>query len=111
MSIEFDYSFEKFGRAFHDLAASNDSLKERLLRAFDHIGRVRERDVPKELREQFLGISERIRSGKPQNREGTSQATVNQITDGEAVKIAEDIVSFNEELLRWSNRDSETKSV
>jgi asparagine synthetase A len=101
MSIEFDYSFEKFGLAVDDLAASAEPLKERLRRAFDHIGRVRERDVPEELREVFLGISERITSGKPQNREGTLQATINQISDEEAVELAGDIVSFNQSLFHW----------
>ncbi len=101
MSQQFAYSFEKFGVAVDYLAASADHIKERLRRATDEIGRVRERDVPEELREQFLGISERITSGKPQNREGTLQATINQITDEEAVEIASDIVSFNQSLFHW----------
>jgi hypothetical protein len=101
MSLEFEYSFEKFSIAVDDLAASADNIKTRLSRAADNIGRVRERDVPEELREQFRGIYERITSGVPYNREGTLQATINQITDEEAVQIASDIVSFNESLLYW----------
>jgi len=101
MSLEFAYSFEKFGLAVDDLMNPRDHIKQRLRRAFDHIGRVRERDVPEKFHKQFRSISERIRSGVPQNREGTLEATINQITEEEMNKLIDDILEFNQELIWW----------
>lgn len=110
MSLEFEYGFEKFGLAVHDLAASADDIKERLRRAFDHIGRVQEHDVPEELRNQFLKIDKRITSGKPKNHEGTLQAAINEITNEEAVEIASDIVLFNDSLFDWQINNARRES-
>ena len=101
MSFEFEISFNKFRLAADHLAASSKNIKERLRRAIYEIAPVGERNVPEELHEQFLEISTRIRNGKPRNLEGNLEATINQITDEEAVNLADDIVSFNEALFLW----------
>lgn len=101
MSFQFEYSFEKFGLAADDLMTSSDHIKKRLRQAFDHIGRVRERDVPEELHKRFHSIHERITSGIPQNREGTLQATIDQITQEEMDKLIDDILDFNQRLIWW----------
>lgn len=101
MNSEFEYGFEKFGLAADDLMNSRDHIKERLRRAFDHIGRVRERDVPEKLHKQFRSIYERIRSGVPQNREGILEATINQTTKEDMDKLIDDILDFNQALIWW----------
>lgn len=106
MSLEFEYSFEKFGLAADDLMNSGEHIKKRLHQALDRIGRVRERDVPEELRKQFHSINERITSGIPQNREGDLQATINQITKEEMDKLIDDILDFNQRLIWWRRDNS-----
>lgn len=101
----FSYAFEKFGRAVHELAASAAPIKERLANATYHLGVLREEDVPEEMREEFKHLRGRITSGTPQDREGTLAATINQITEQEAVDIAGAIVSFNDRLILWIGRN------
>jgi hypothetical protein len=87
------------------LAASSNTIKERLRDATYHLGVLREHNIPEEMRDEFNHLYERITSGIPQNREGTLTATVNQITEEEAVEIAGDIVSFNNRLILWRGRN------
>ena len=103
----FESGYEKFGCAVYDLAASVKSIKERLRIAADHISRLREENVPEEMRDEFNRLIERITSGKPVDHEGTVNATVNQISEAEAVAIAGDIVSFNDDLILWRGRNWE----
>lgn len=100
-----DYSFEKFSSAVHELAASSDTIKERLRNATYHLGVLREINVPEEMRTEFNDLYKCITSGKPQNREGTLTSTVNQITEDEAIKIAANIVIFNERLILWRGKN------
>jgi predicted acetyltransferase len=99
------YGYEKFSNAVHELAASSKPIKERLRNATYHLGILRDENIPEEMRDEFKGIFERIRSGIPQNREGTLTATVNQMTEEEAVELAGDIVSFNNRLILWRGRN------
>jgi hypothetical protein len=105
------YGYEKFGNAVHELAASSKPIKERLRNATYHLGVLREENIPEEMRDEFNGLYERITSGRPQNREGTLTATVNQITDDEAVEIASDIVSLNNRLILWRGRNWDNPST
>jgi predicted acetyltransferase len=102
---ELEYGFEKFGRAVLDLAASSENIKKRLSNATYHLGVVREKNIPEEMRLEFNRIYERITSGVPHNREGTLAATIDQITNEEAVEIAGDIVSFNDNLILWRGKN------
>lgn len=108
--VHLSYGFEKFSRAVHALAVSPKSIKERLASATYHLGVLREQHGPDEMREQFNYIAERINSGVPRSGEGTLAATVNQITEEEAVEIAESIVSFNDDLVLWRGRNWEKMS-
>lgn len=100
-----NYGFEKFSRAVHELAASSKPIKERLSDATYHLGVLREQHFPEEMREAFNYIAERITSGVPRSGEGTLAATVNQITEEEAVELAGSIVSFNDDLILWRGRN------
>jgi hypothetical protein len=105
MSLQFDYSFENYRLAADELLSLGSHHRQRLRRALYHIGKVREHNVPEELREQFGSIDKRIRSGIPQNREGTLEATVNQISENEMNKLIDDILNFNQ-ILIWWRRDN-----
>ena len=106
MSPHFEYSFEKFNRAAFALAASHKSIKIRLSDAVYHLTVLREHHIPAELRNEFNNLINRLTSCAPQNREGTFQATVNQITDEEAVKYAGEIVSLHHSLYEWQISDA-----
>lgn len=107
MSLQFQVSFERFGLAADDLmTCSNDHIKESLRRAFNYIEPVRENNVPEELREQFNSIHKRIKSGIPQNREGSLKATVNQLNKEDRNQLIEDILNFNQSLIWWRRENS-----
>jgi hypothetical protein len=107
----FDSAFEKFGFAVHELAASPAGLRQRLRIAVDSVGRLYEEDVPEEMRDEFNELIARITSGKTQAHEGILTATVNQISEEEAVKIVGAIVSFNDDLNFWRGRNWDTHPV
>jgi hypothetical protein len=100
-----NYGFEKFSHAVHALDASSKPIKERLFDATYHLGVLPEQHVPEEMRGQFTYIAERLKSGVPRSGEGTLAATINQITEEEAIEIAGDIVSFNDDLILWHGRN------
>lgn len=105
---QLDYGFEKFSRAAYILTTSTESIKECLFNAGYEIGALRRDNIPEEFREEFSNLDRRINSGIPQNREGSLRATVSQISNEEAEKIADDIISLNDKLIRWREKNNES---
>lgn len=93
MSLDYLFSFEKYGLAYDELMTSGDHHKTRLRRALFYIGGVREHDVPEELHEEFNSIDKRIRNGIP------LQAILDRISEEEMNKLIDDIVDFNQRLI------------
>lgn len=93
------YAHEKFRDATRTLATHPTAIKERLALALvKDVGYVQmERDVPEELHEEYQVFWERVTSGVPSSGEGTLQASVREMSDQNAVEIAELIIQFAQE--------------
>ena len=90
------YAHEKFSNAIRALALGRGEIKERLTDAFvSHLGYIREeRDIPEDLREEFTQLKQRVTREHPTAAslgEGWLQATINTMTQEEAVEIATEI--------------------
>ncbi|TYR32091.1 hypothetical protein FY036_13485 [Mesorhizobium microcysteis] len=100
MSIE-GYHREKFGNAVSCLVSSSD-IRTRLLNAFIAMITVNSADfTDTELGARYRDVFERA-TARPETYkgEGTLQATIGKMTDEEAEKIADEILSIHNELLR-----------
>lgn len=100
MSLDYLFSFEKYGLAYDELMTIGDHHKTRLRRALFHIGRVRERDVPEALHKEFNNIDKRIRNGIP------VQTILDRISDEDVNKLIDDIIDFNQRLIWWCQSNS-----
>jgi len=93
------YADEKFSAAIHTLATAPGPIKPRLIEAIAvDIGYIQpERDLPEELRDDFVALIDRVTHDSPtvsNPADGRVQATIGRMTDAEAVEIAQEILSF-----------------
>jgi hypothetical protein len=95
-----DYIHEKLHVALLSLVGP-ERIQDRLYNAYiSSLIRLQPDDFPDSLweevdpREDFIGLKEAMRSGKPVDDEGTARAATNAMSDEEAKEWAETIVSI-----------------
>lgn len=94
-----DYAREKFYIAIDTLATSPSPIQERLFYAAMSLIRLRpEDDLPKELRKEFQAIIHELSKEPAIADEGTLAATTRKLSDDDAKKLAERILSIYIEL-------------
>jgi len=86
-------TWEKFQGATLSLARSG-TLKDRITDAYrNHLSRVDEMDLPKELREEFRTLSHTITRERPLVRgDDAFRATIRKMSTGEAEEVATSVV-------------------
>jgi len=99
MSLE--YAWEKLYITVRNLASGTGSIQERLANAYLSGGYIlnlaKGDDLPPDLLPSYEAINERMTRTPPQGDEGSIVASTRQMSDEEAVKVAERIVDlFNE---------------
>ena len=86
--------------AVRTLASSNESIQERLY--FAYTGGLNAlyllNDFPKEFREEFDEIHQKLTEVQPTSNEGSVKATTTKMSEEEARKIAEKIVDLYDEI-------------
>lgn len=89
------YPHEKFTGAVRGMAVSPKSLQERIADAYIyHIMHVKTEEVPDDVKFKFEGIRERLTSVEPVGGEGSVMASVRDMSDNEAMEIANGIVDI-----------------
>jgi hypothetical protein len=87
-------TWEKFQGATLVLARSG-SIKERLTDAYrNHLSKVTEEELPREIREQFHNVRCSLTRERPQRGEDAIRATVRKMSSHEAENIAETVVQM-----------------
>jgi hypothetical protein len=101
--MDIGYAVEKLSDTVRVLSTSPYSIKERLKEAVtEGFSRLTERDIPPKVLKEFKSISERLT--KVQERHNVFGSSIDQMSDEEAVRLAEDIVDFDAKLNTiWNN--------
>ncbi|MCF8104862.1 MAG: hypothetical protein K9K64_05225 [Desulfohalobiaceae bacterium] len=87
------YPNEKFSQAIETMATSPKPIQDRIADAYlNHIDYVNPEDVPEEVRYQFHVVNEKMTKVDPVGNEGSVVASARQLTDNEAVELANKIV-------------------
>ena len=77
------------------ILASTGPIKQRLTQAYArHLAKVAESDLPKELRDDYVALERSLSSVRPMRGETAVQATVRKMSDEEAGRYAEKIVTL-----------------
>lgn len=93
--IAYDYLHEKFTVAVGALAASNEPIKDRLYNAYiSALHHLRPQEMPPDIRDDWHKLTEQITRIQAVGDEGNLRATLNAMTDDEAVEIADQIVNI-----------------
>jgi len=94
-----NYGREKFEMAAIGLAQSEDSLQERLRRAYaDYLGGVRRDDIPANSQEDFDYLAEEMSKAKPVGSEGTIAAATAAMSRDDAARIIAKVVSLSQDI-------------
>ena len=99
-------AWEHFFAATAVLAATG-SIKHRLAEAYrEHLERLDEDDLPKEIRDEFSSLSKSMCRVRPMRGETAIQATVRKMSDAEAGRMALRIVNMLGVIARtqWQQR-------
>jgi hypothetical protein len=96
-------AWEKFQGATLSLARSG-SIKDRLVDAYrNHLAEVSEDELPRELREQFRSVSQRLTCERPLRGEDAVRATTRKMSTDEADHVAWAVVRLFSALPRGSS--------
>jgi hypothetical protein len=86
------YPYEKFYNAINSMATSPKSLQNRIFSAYIfNIIHVKVEDIPESAKAQFINIQDRLSSVKATSPEGDVAASVKDMSDEDAISIANDI--------------------
>lgn len=89
-----DYGWEKLHEAIISLSGSSD-IKTRLSSAISRLTRLEApRDLPEEIREEFVEFMTKVTSIEATGDEGKIMATLNTLDETELVELAHNIESF-----------------
>ena len=89
------YGYEKLFKSVRILVTGSRSIQDRLIDAFLHeFGLIRLEDLPKELHTDFKRIEDELTKVEPVRGEGSARATISQMDDHQANKMAQDIVEL-----------------
>jgi hypothetical protein len=95
------YAWEKLHVGVLILASGNDSVQERLGRAYaNSIMRLTPEDLPEAIREKFEQLEEEMTSVAPSGDEGRIAATTQAMSEEAASALAEQIVSMYDAVTR-----------
>ena len=95
------YAWEKGFLAVQGMATSARTIQERVGDAYIyHLVHIREENVSPELFERIEAIGQRLTREKAIGDEGTVAATVAKMSEADAIKIADEIVSIYDEIAR-----------
>jgi hypothetical protein len=98
MSLQFGYAMEKLHVTEQTLATHPGRIKERLLAAVvDGFGRVFFEALPDDVRHSYDEIHSMLTSVEPKGTENRYVATIEQMNEAEATKIAWAILSLIDE--------------
>ncbi|HUU60369.1 MAG TPA: hypothetical protein VMZ50_12550 [Phycisphaerae bacterium] len=102
--MQYDYAWEKFYSATVSLARGLGTCKERLMTALLSLQTLQREgfpDLPPAIRERFGAFSKKVEFAQPTADEGTWQASINAMTDLQAVECIEEIVSMYDAVTRY----------
>jgi uncharacterized protein YktB (UPF0637 family) len=89
------YPYEKFSGAIHSMLVNPASIQKRIADAYlFHLIHLKPDEIPQNIRDEFKKLHERISMVEPKGDEGSVAATVKQMTDAEAIEIAESIYNM-----------------
>jgi len=94
MSVE--YVREKFSKAVYDLGAAPEGIKARLVHAYSHniVQANPPKGVSKDIARRIEALHAAMTNKPAEGSEGTIAATVAQMSDEQASKMAQEIVSI-----------------
>ena len=100
--MSLSYPWEVFFTATHGLASGTGRIQERLENTGSYlVGRVRPPlSMPDEIQQKADSIMDRITCIPAKGDEGTLAATCRQLSDDDARKIAQDVVSVFDEICK-----------
>ena len=100
------YGYEKLTLAMHSMATSSASIQERIAHAYMfHLIHLRREDLPDGLWWIMQEISAQVTAKEAIANEGKVMATVNQMSDEDAVAIAHKIASLFDQVSAETHRD------
>jgi hypothetical protein len=90
------YVHEKFILAVDSMATSPASIQNRVADAYMfHLMHLKEDELPEEIRMDFRIMKQQLTSAKPIGDEGSVMASVNEMSEDDAVAIAQKIVNMH----------------
>jgi len=98
------YAWEKFHNAMHTLTGA-DSIQDRLADAYRlHLIHLDANKLPKEIQQDFEKLGENLTKVKANGDEGTVAATTATMSNDEARKHIETILSMYDVVVRYEER-------
>ena len=96
------YTWEKLYTAVHSLATGPGTLQERLEGAFiPSLSVLDPVDFPDSLQEEFRNLQRELNSAQPVGDEATAIATISKLSETEAMRYSERILSFYDRITRY----------
>ena len=88
-----DYFHEKFSAAVQSMAASPESIQDRIADAYiSQLHVLQPDELPDEIRMDFKIMVQQLTGAEPLGNEGSVKASVNQMSEDDAVSVAQKIV-------------------
>ena len=93
--MKYPYAYEAFTQAISLMATSPETLNERIGNAYiNHLLKLKSSDLPEEIRYRFESLSDKLTRVEPSGVEGRVMATLKRMSIGEAIEVAQEILSM-----------------
>jgi hypothetical protein len=93
--MRYSYTHEKLSQAVDSLATGTGSIQDRLLNAALALHVLRAKDFPEEMANEFSSLWQEFTKQPAMANEGTLQATILRMSDGEAAEWASRILHLH----------------